>query len=74
MFLKLLFLTFIGPFYFVMVELASKTMALVTSLAMILTGRMGYLRVRMKLLGLIESFFHLTEELIDGLNKQRGVI
>ena len=27
MFLKLLFLTFIGPFYFVMVELASKTMA-----------------------------------------------
>jgi len=45
-----------------MVELASKTMAVVTSLAMILTGKMGYLRVRMKLLGLIERFFYLTEE------------
>jgi len=61
-FLKLLFLTFIGPFYFVLVELFSKSMAVVTSLAMILTGRRGYLRVRMKFLGFIESFFHLTEE------------
>jgi hypothetical protein len=73
-FLKLIFLTFIGPFYFIFIELASKLMAVCTSLAMIIGGKRGYLVIRMKFLGFIESFFALTEEQIDGLNKQRGVI
>lgn len=72
--LKLVFLTFIGPFYFVFVELTSKLMAISTSMAVLLAGQTGYLRVRIKFLGFIERFFHLSEEQVDGLNKQRGVI
>jgi len=68
-FLKLIFLTFIGPFYFIFIEIASKLMAVCTSLAMILAGKRGYLVIRMKFLGFIESMFALTEEQIDGLNK-----
>ena len=68
-FLKLLFLSFIGPFYFVFVELMSKTMALIASIAMLLNGKKGFLRVRMCFLGIIERFFGLTEEQINGLNK-----
>lgn len=73
-FMKLIFLTFLGPFYFIFIELTSKFMAVCTSLAMILAGKRGYLVIRMKFLGFIETFFHLTEEQIDGLNKQRGCI
>lgn len=61
-FLKLIFLTFFGPFYFIFVELAFKFMAVSTSLAMILSGKNGYLKVRMKFLGFIERAFSLTEE------------
>jgi hypothetical protein len=61
-FLKLIFLTFIGPFYFIFIEVASKLMAVCTSLAMILAGKRGYLVIRMKFLGFIESMFALTEE------------
>jgi hypothetical protein len=60
--LKLLFLTFIGPFYFIFVELASKFMALWTSIAMLCAGRRGYLIWRIRFLGCIESIFYLTEE------------
>lgn len=60
--LKLFFLTFIGPFYFIFVEFASKFMALWTSIAMLCAGKRGYLKVRMKFLGCIESIFYLTEE------------
>jgi hypothetical protein len=68
-FLKILFLTFIGPVYFIFVELTSELMVLFTSLAMIFGGSRSYLNVRMMFIGFIEKFFHLTEEQVDGLKQ-----
>lgn len=73
-FLKLIFLSFIGPIYFVFVEMAVKTMAVLASLGMLFRGKDGYLAVRVKFLRAIENIFYLNEEQIDGLTKQRGVV
>lgn len=72
--LKIMFLSFLGPFYFVGVELVSKIMAVCASLGMLLCGKRGYFGVRTCFLRIIEGVFNLNEEQIDGLNKQRGVV
>jgi len=73
-FLKLVFLSFLGPLYFIFIELISKAMALCASLGMLFCGKTGYQAVRVRFLSLIMYGFQLNEEQINGLNKQRGVV
>ena len=72
--IKIIFLSFLGPFYFVGVELVSKLMAVCSSFGMLTCGKNGYLWVRIQFLKFIDFVFNLNEEQIDGLNKQRGVV
>jgi len=60
--IKIVFLSFLGPFYFVGVELVSKTMAVLASLGMLVYGKKGYLFVRTHFLRFIEFVFSLNEE------------
>ena len=60
--IKILFLSFLGPFYFVGVELVAKTMSVCASLAMLIRGKTGYLWVRTHFLRFIEFVFSLNEE------------
>lgn len=66
---KIIFLSFLGPIYFVGVEIISKIMAVFATLGMILRGKTGYQWVRVRFLRLIDYMFSLNEEQIDGLNK-----
>ena len=52
-FLKLIFLSFIGPLYFVIVKLKVKVMSVLAAIALIFTGKKGYLCVRSVFLGFI---------------------
>lgn len=60
--IKIVFLSFLGPLYFVGVELVSKTMAVCASLGMLTCGRKGYLAARIRFLRLIDFVFSLNEE------------
>lgn len=71
---KLLFLSFIGPFYFVILEALFKIMMVATSFMFLIRGKKGYDCVRNCFMNIIENIFHVNEEQIDGLNKQRQVV
>lgn len=61
-FIKIIFLSFLGPIYFVGVELVSKVMAVFATLGMITRGKKGYQFIRVHFLRVIEYFFNLNEE------------
>lgn len=61
-FFKLIFLSFLGPIYFIFVELVVKTMSVFASLGMLFCGKKGYLAVRVCFLRFIDYVFNLNEE------------
>lgn len=58
----MIFLSFLGPLYFIGVELVSKLMAVFAALGLIFYGKTGYQFVRLHFLRLIEFVFNLNEE------------
>ena len=70
---RLLFLTFIGPFYFVFIELTHKIMA-ICSFFGLLCGKSGYQNVKNFFLRVIKRIFGLHQEQCEGLETQRGIV
>ena len=60
--IKMIFLSFLGPLYFVGVELFSKLMAVFAAFGMIFYGKTGYQFIRVHFLRAIEFIFSLNEE------------
>ena len=72
---RLIFLTFIGPFYFVLIELTHKIMAIASFLGMIFKcGKDGYTDVKNFFLRIIKTVFGLHQEQCEGLEIQRGIV
>ena len=66
-FCKILFLTFLGPFYIMFIELLSTVMAFTQMFALILIGYMGFDIVKKKFMYIFEKVLMLDEERAEGL-------
>ena len=65
-FFRLLFLSFIGPFYFVFIEITHKLMNIFSFFGL-LCGKGGHMSIKNFFLGLIKSVFGLHREQCEGL-------
>jgi hypothetical protein len=61
-FIKIIFLSFLGPLYFVGVELVSKLMNILAALGLLFKGKIGYRSIRVQFLRFIDFVFSLNEE------------
>jgi hypothetical protein len=67
MIVKVLFLTFLGPFYIMGIELLSTVMAIVQMGALLIIGYQGFDIVKKKFMYVFENILMLNEERAEGL-------
>lgn len=72
-FFRLVFLTFIGPFYFVFIELTQKVMEICAFFGLLI-GKETHRDIKIFFLALIKRVFGLNEEQCEGLIIQRGIV
>lgn len=72
-FFRLVFLTFIGPFYFLLIELTQKAMEICAFFGLLI-GRNGYKHIKVCFLAIIKKVFGLNEEQSEGLLIQRSIV
>lgn len=73
MFIKIVFLTFIGPTYIMGVELLSTIMAICQMAALAFVGYTGYDIIKVRFMYLFENILQLNEERAEGLKNQRSI-
>ena len=73
MFIKIVFLTFIGPTYIMGVELLSTVMAICQMAALAFVGYTGYDIIKVRFMYLFENILQLNEERAEGLKNQRSI-
>lgn len=72
-FFKILFLTFLGPFYIMFIELLSTSMAFAQMYALLIIGYQGFDIVKNKFMYVFENVLMLDEERAEGLKQQRTI-
>ena len=72
-FFRLLFLSFIGPIYFIFIELTHKIMNVVSFFGL-LCGKQGHSSIKNFFLAFIKKVFGLHQEQCEGLETQRGIV
>lgn len=72
-FMRLIFLTFVGPFYFLLIEFMQKVME-ISAFFGLLHSRNGYKQVKVFFLAIIKKVFGLNEEQCEGLIIQRSIV
>ena len=70
---KLVFLTFMGPCYIMIIEFMSTAMAIMQVVAMLVSGYKGYDQVRSNFMYVFENVLMLNEERAEGLKQQRTI-
>ena len=70
---KVIFLTFLGPFYIMSVELLSTVMAITQMIGLITVGYDGYDLIKNRFMFIFENVLQLNEERAEGLRNQRSI-
>jgi hypothetical protein len=71
--MKIMFLTFLGPFYIMLIELLSTLMAVSQLYVMLVIGFKGFDEVKKNFMYIFENVLNLDEERAEGLKQQRVI-
>lgn len=70
---KIVFLTFLGPFYIMGIEMVSTIMAICQMVALLVIGYEGFDIIRRRFMHVFENVLGLNEERTEGLKNQRTI-